>query len=196
MTRIGIYQGDFSPPHKGHVSAARAFMEQMWLDFLYVIPTPAPNCLSSVGDAARLRMCALAFSDLEGVYVSDVRMRRTSLETVDLLRELCGEDRRLFLLVGGDEMLSLGGRKDADEIFRLSYPAYVRREKDAALDARFVNAVTQYQNDYGKVVRRIVTPPVEISSTEVRERCKNGRPISELVPPLVESYIHDNHLYV
>ena len=32
MERIGIYGGTFSPPHNGHLAAARAFMEQMWLD--------------------------------------------------------------------------------------------------------------------------------------------------------------------
>ena len=37
--RVGIYGGTFSPVHNGHVAAARAFMEQMWLDILYVIPT-------------------------------------------------------------------------------------------------------------------------------------------------------------
>ena len=37
--RVGIYGGTFSPVHNGHVAAAKAFMEQMWLDILYVIPT-------------------------------------------------------------------------------------------------------------------------------------------------------------
>ena len=32
--RIGIYGGSFSPIHNGHVAAAKAFMEQMWLDVL------------------------------------------------------------------------------------------------------------------------------------------------------------------
>ena len=42
MTRIGIYGGTFSPPHNGHIAAAKAFMEQMWLDILYVIPASTP----------------------------------------------------------------------------------------------------------------------------------------------------------
>ena len=45
MTRIGIYGGTFSPPHNGHIAAAKAFMEQMWLDILYVIPAATPGII-------------------------------------------------------------------------------------------------------------------------------------------------------
>ena len=40
--RLGIYRGTFSPPHSGHVGAARAFAEQMGLDRLLIIPTAIP----------------------------------------------------------------------------------------------------------------------------------------------------------
>ena len=67
MLRIGIYGGTFSPVHKGHVAAAKAFMEQMWLDVLYVIPTgvtPHKEMAGGVTSAQRLRMCELAFEDV------------------------------------------------------------------------------------------------------------------------------------
>ena len=54
MTRIGIYTGNFSPPHNAHVTAVRAFMEQMWLDYLYVIPTPA-SAEETKGNTAPVR---------------------------------------------------------------------------------------------------------------------------------------------
>ena len=49
MTRIGVYGGTFSPPHNGHLAAARAFMEQMWLDLLFVIPAATPPHRSGNG---------------------------------------------------------------------------------------------------------------------------------------------------
>ena len=64
MTRIGIYGGTFSPPHNGHLAAARAFMEQMWLDILYVIPDALPphkEMADPVSAADRLEMCRRAF---------------------------------------------------------------------------------------------------------------------------------------
>ena len=200
MTRIGIYGGTFSPPHNGHIAAAKAFMEQMWLDFLYVIPTATPPHKEMdvpVDAAHRLEMCRLAFSNVEGIYVSDMEMRRGGRSyTVDTLRELTGPDRRLFLLCGTDMMLTLDEWREPEEIFKLSYPVYIRREKDALLDKMIVQKIADYNEKYGKVVRRIVTEPIELSSNLVRERLKNGEDISNLIPASVEKYIRDNHLYV
>ena len=200
MIRIGIYGGTFSPPHNGHIAAAKAFMEQMWLDFLYVIPTATPPHKEMdvpVDAAHRLEMCRLAFSNVEGVYVSDVEIRRGGRSyTVDTLRELTGEDRRLFLLCGTDMMLTLDQWRAAEEIFKLSYPVYIRREKDALIDKMIVQKIADYNQKYGKVVRRIVTEPIELSSNLVREKLRNGEDVSGLIPASVEKYIRDNHLYV
>ena len=197
--RVGIFGGTFNPPHIGHVEAAKAFMEQMWLDFLYVIPagTPPHKEMDVQVDAAhRLEMCRLAFSGIEGVYVSDLEMRREGRSyTVDTLRELAGEDRRLFLLLGTDMMLTLDQWRAPEEIFKLSYPVYIRREKDAILDKKIVQKIADYNEKYGKVVRRIVTEPIELSSNLVRERLANGESVSHLIPASVEEYIRDNHLY-
>ena len=200
MTRIGIYGGTFSPPHNGHIAAAKAFMEQMWLDFLYVIPTATPphkEMEVPVDAAHRLEMCRLAFADVEGVYVSDMEMCRGGRSyTVDTLRELTGPDRRLFLLCGTDMMLTLDEWREPEEIFKLSYPVYIRREKDAILDQKIVQKIADYNQKYGKVVRRIVTDPIELSSSSVRERLERGEDVSHLIPVSVEKYIRDNHLYV
>ncbi len=200
MTRIGIYGGTFSPPHNGHVAAARAFMEQMWLDFLYVIPAAIPphkEMEVAVDANHRLEMCRLAFQGMEGVYVSDLELRRGGRSyTVETLRELWGEDRRLFFLCGTDMVLTLDTWREPEEIFRLCYPVYIRRENDRSLDAAIIQKIGEYQQKYGKVVRRIVTEPLEISSNQVRASLVGGKDVSALIPPSVEKYIRDNHLYV
>lgn len=200
MTRIGIYGGTFSPPHNGHLLAAKAFMEQMWLDILYVIPTAIPphkEMETPVSADDRLAMCRLAFGGMEGVYVSDMEIRRGGKSyTVDTLRELSGEDRRLFLLCGTDMMLTLDEWRAPEEIFKLSYPVYIRRENDRFLDDMIIKKIASYRQKYGKVVRKIVTEPLELSSNEVRKTLADGGDISTLVPPAVKKYIADNHLYV
>lgn len=197
--RVGIYGGTFSPVHNGHVAAARAFMEQMWLDILYVIPTGVTPHKDMKGDATaldRLEMCRLAFGGMEGVIVSDLEMRREGKSyTVDTLRELYDPDGRLFLLMGTDMLMTLDKWREPDEIFRLCYPVYVRRETDGELDAPIVEKIKSYQDKYGKVVRRIVTPAIELSSTDVRAAVAEGFPIEGAVPPAVADYIHTHGLY-
>ncbi len=200
MTRIGIYGGTFSPPHNGHVAAAKAFMEQMWLDFLFVIPAAVPphkelDCAVSAED--RFRMTQLAFAGTEGVYVSDMELRRGGKSyTVDTLRELSGEDKRLFLLCGTDMMLTLDEWHEAEEIFRLCYPVYVRREKDPLLDNVIIKKIAYYQKTYGKIVRKIQTEPFVISSHEIRAKIGAGEPVDGLVPGPVAEYIASHRLYL
>ena len=200
MMRIGIYGGTFSPPHNGHIKAAKAFMEQMWLDILYVIPTAIPphkEMSVAVSAEDRLAMTRLAFADMDGVYVSDMEIQRGGKSyTVDTLRELSGEDRRLFLLCGTDMMLTLDRWRSPEEIFKLSYPVYIRRDNDRTLDDVIIQKIAEYNEKYGKVVRRIVADPVELSSSDVRRRLQTGQSTAQLLPPSVEKYISDNHLYV
>jgi nicotinate-nucleotide adenylyltransferase len=198
--RIGIYGGSFSPVHNGHVAAAKAFMEQMWLDVLYIMPAGIPPHKQMEGDAntwQRLKMCELAFEGMDGVLISDLEMRREGKSyTVDTLRAMASEEHRLFLMMGTDMLLTLDTWREPEEIFRLCYPVYMRREgPDPILDARIVAKISEYQQKYGKVVRRIVGDPIVVSSTAVRHAVAEGKSIADMVPPAVEKYIRENGLY-
>ncbi len=198
--RIGIYGGTFSPVHRGHVAAAKAFMEQMWLDILYVIPTGISPHKQMKGDATpadRLEMCRLAFGDMDGVIVSDMEIRREGKSyTVDTLRELYDPENRLFFLMGTDMLLTLGSWREPEKIFELCYPVYIRREADASLDDAIVAKITEYHQKYGKVVRRITAPPIDLSSSTVRAVVAQGKSVAGLVPPAVERYIREKGLYI
>lgn len=200
MLRVGIYGGAFSPIHNGHVAAAKAFMEQMWLDVLFVIPTgisPHKQMSTGASDRDRLEMCKMAFEGVEGVIVSDMEIRRQGTSyTVDTLRALTAPDRRLFLLCGTDMILSLDTWREPDEIFKLAYPVYIRREEDESLDDALVKKVTEYRNKYGKNVVRIQAPAVCVSSSQVRALIANGADYSSLVPGKVAEYIKEKELYL
>lgn len=198
--RIGIYGGTFAPPHVGHVEAAKIFVRQMQLDLLYIIPAAIPphKQIDAADDPARrLRMCELAFAGMKGVLVSDMEIARGGKSyTVDTLRALSAPDRRLFLLMGTDMMLTLDEWRDPESIFRLCYPVYVRRESDPGNDARIVEKNRLYLEKYGKIVRRLPGEVTELSSTDIRSLVAAGKPVTGLVPPAVETYIRENRLYV
>ena len=90
--RVGIYGGTFAPVHNGHVEAAKAFMEQMKLDYLFIIPTciPPHKQIDFVDEPLyRLRMCELAFEKIDGVVISDMEIARGGTSyTYDTLKEL------------------------------------------------------------------------------------------------------------
>lgn len=199
MLRIGIYGGAFAPIHKGHVEAAKAFMRQMWLDVLFIVPTgesPHKVMDRSATDEDRLNMCRIAFEGVEGVIISDMEMKRGGKSySIDTLRELSGDDRRLFMLCGTDMILTLDEWHDVDEIFKLCYPVYIRREEDTSLDKVIIEKLALYQEKYHKNVVRVQSPVIEISSSEIRRRIKAGEDVSLVMPAGVLDYINEKGLY-
>ena len=199
MLRVGVYGGAFSPIHNGHIAAAKAFMEKMWLDVLFVVPTgksPHKEMDTTASDKDRIEMCRRAFEGVEGVIISDVEIRRGDTSySIETLRSFSNEDRRLFMLCGTDMMLTLGEWHDADEIFRLSYPVYIRREEDRELDAIIIETNTRYFETFGKYVIKLDAPVIDISSSKLREMMRRGEDVSEYIPARVLEYIEEVGLY-
>ena len=198
--RVGIYGGTFAPIHNGHVAAAKAFMEQMKLDYLFIIPTcmpPHKQIDFSDDPVFRLRMCEFAFEGTDGIVISDTEIKRGGKSyTYDTLKELSRPNTRLFFMCGTDMVLTFDTWYRFEDIFKLCYPVYVRRENDPILTRRIVDKITEYYNKYGVMFRRIVTEPIEVSSTQIRKMVAEGKDISHLVPSGVARFIADNGLYL
>ena len=199
-TRVGIYGGTFAPVHNGHVRAARAFMEQMKLDYLFIIPAylpPHKQIDASDDPLYRLKMCELAFEDIDGIVISDCEISRGGKSyTYDTLKELERPDTRLFLLLGTDMVLTFDTWYRFEDILKMCYPVYVRRENDPLIGNRIVAKITEYYQKYGVMFRKIVADPIELSSTDIRGAVREGRDISRLVPARVEKFIKENGLYL
>lgn len=199
MLRVGIYGGTFAPIHNGHVAAAKAFMEQMKLDYLFIIPTylpPHKQIDASDDPLYRLKMCELAFEGTDGIVISDVEISRGGKSyTYDTLKELERPDTRLFLLCGTDMVLTFDQWYRFEDIFKMCYPTYVRRENDPLLTKRIVAKIGEYYEKYGVMFRRIVTDPIELTSTEIRRAVREGKDISGMVPARVAEFIRENGLY-
>ena len=174
-------------------------MRQMWLDVLFIVPTgesPHKVMDRSATDEDRLNMCRIAFEGVEGVIISDMEMKRGGKSySIDTLRELSDDDRRLFMLCGTDMILTLDEWHDADEIFKLCYPVYIRREEDTSLDKVIIEKLAHYQEKYHKNVVRVQSPVIEISSSEIRRRIKAGEDVSLVMPEGVLDYINEKGLY-
>ncbi len=197
--RVGIFGGTFAPIHNGHVAAAKAFMEQMKLDYLYIMPAcipPHKQIDSSDDPIYRLKMCELAFSGVDGVLISDFEIKRGGKSyTYDTLVEFSRPDVRLFFMCGTDMVLTFDTWYRAEDLFKLCYPVYVRREDDPIMTQRIVAKISEYYQKYGVMFRRIVVDPIEISSTQIRKKVAKGDDISKLVPSEVASFIKKNQLY-
>ena len=199
---IGIYGGTFDPPHWGHITAARAAMEQLKLDRLVLIPDRVPPHKAlpegSASPEQRLEMAALATAELgRRAEVSDRELRRSGPSyTSDTLAELRREhpEDTLWLLMGSDMFLSLQTWHAPEEIMALARIAPFSREAEDE-SAAFAAQQSRLERAYGAQIRIVQNPEVrELSSTEVRAALAAGRG-SDLLPPAVYGYVLREHLY-
>jgi nicotinate-nucleotide adenylyltransferase len=197
--RLGIYGGTFSPPHSGHVNAARSFAEAMKLDRLLIIPTFIPPH-NEFGEEAscveRLEMCRLAFGDISIAEVSDIEIKRGGKSyTYETLEELSQSGDELYFLIGTDMLLTFDKWKNPERILELCTLCYVRRESDGELDSEIEGKISEYREKYGSGPVKIDHTVTEISSSEIRKLLATGNGIISALPEKVLAYIKERGLY-
>ncbi len=201
MIERGIYGGTFAPVHNGHVAAANAFYDTLSLDELLVIPTfLPPHKEAEAGDdpMARLAMTELAFAgNPRKITVSDHEIACGGRSyTYKTLTHFTAPDTRITFLCGTDMFLTFDSWKHPEIIFRSARIAHVRRESLDAEEERQIDAMTEhYREAYGADILHLDIPVHEISSTEIRALCREGKDISHLTPKPVCDYIAANRLY-
>lgn len=197
--RLGIYGGTFSPPHNGHVNAARTFLQQCDLDKLLIIPTGIPphkEVKCEVTPTQRLDMCRLGFSDMEKTEVSDTELKRSGKSyTVMTVRELYSEENELFLLCGTDMMMTFDAWYCFEEIMKKCTLVCIRRESDKEIGSELEDKLNLYREKYRAKIIELNADVIEISSREIREKIGDGRDVSSMLPPKVLEYVKKNKIY-
>ena len=187
MKRTGIFGGSFNPIHNGHISLALQLKEQAGLDEVWLMVSPQ-NPLKQAGDLLndeqRLQMARLAVGEVtspdpsyrrgtKGIVVSDYEMHLPKPSyTWNTLEALKRDypDRQFILMIGGDNWEHFDRWYRAEDI-KANYEIVV---------------YTRTPGDPGFI---------DISSTDIRRRIREGRGIRRLVPKAVADYIKENRLY-
>ena len=193
--RLGVMGGTFDPVHNGHLVTAEEALWQFELDEVVFVPTGRPwmkehREVSPAED--RYLMTVIATASNPRFSVSRVEVDREGpTYTVDTLRALAEQpgDIELFFVTGADAMLEILHWKDPEEILSLAhFIAATRPGYDIAAFEQ--EGSTRHRN-----VSVMNIPALAISSTDIRERVREGRPIHYLVPEGVKSYIEKAALY-
>ncbi len=146
------------------------------------------------GAEHRLAMCRLAVGHDERLAVCQLELRRAGPSyTVDTLRALHAADpaRELTFILGADMARTLADWREPREILALARLAVAERDGTARGEIRSTLAPLHVQTrlDF------LDMPPIDVSSSAVRERVASGVPIEGLVPDAVAGYIAAQGLY-
>jgi len=201
--KIGIMGGTFNPIHHGHMVTAQEALDQFSLDRVVFIPTGDPphkveDLLAHAED--RYLMTVIAISSNDSFFVSraeiDRRGKSYTIETVKELRNTYGADAELFFITGADAILEILTWKNTDEIVTLAkFIAATRPGYDLSKIEGLKSTLFRSEKEADKGISIMEIPALAISSTDIRKRIKQGRPINYLVPEGVNNYIIKHGLY-
>jgi nicotinate-nucleotide adenylyltransferase len=198
--RIGLLGGSFDPPHNGHLLAAGDAKDALQLDCVILIPAAIqplkadeqvraahPRRDGRASPEDRLAMTRLLVDGLPGFEVNAIEIERGGLSyTVDTLSTLASQlqSSELFWLVGADVLRTFAKWRDPEKIVELATLTVMRRAGEPA-DVSGLPGPPKL----------IETRRIDISSTEIRQRVREGRPIRGFVPDAVADYIASAGLY-
>ena len=194
--KTGIMGGTFDPIHYGHLLAAEEARRTLGIERLIFVPTGEPphkrdHRVTSSED--RYAMTLLATAGVLEYSVSRIEIdRRDETHTIDTLRAFIESGIKpedLFFITGLDAMLSITSWYDYEHIPELCTLVTANRP---GYPVSGIESLPKFIRDKLKYIE---IPQFAISSTEIRERARDGRGIRFLVPHLVEIYIESNKLY-
>ena len=170
---IAVYGGSFNPPHRGHHEAARTALEMLHPDRFLIVPdnTPPHKELEegSPSPDERLQLCRLCFSDLPGVEISEMEIRRSGKSyTYDTVRELQAQfpKAHLTLIVGTDMFLSFEEWYHFEYLLSCCRLAVLARDLDD--DELLWPVKDRFCEEYGADIVILPHTPFPVSSTEIR----------------------------
>jgi nicotinate-nucleotide adenylyltransferase len=195
--RVGVFGGAFNPPHLGHLVGAQEVLLQLELERVLFVPVgraPHREIPDDPGAEARLEMVELAIAGDERFAAARIELDRdgpsyTSV-TLETLRSEFPDDER-FLILGGDQAAALPTWHEPEKVLELATVAVVERVgwSRSAIGIQ----IARMRGSDG--VRYLDMPLIQIASTGIRRRVREGRPIRYLVPAAVEEYIAAHDLY-
>ena len=201
VEKIGLFGGSFDPIHLGHLQIAKDLNQVLQLDrFIFVPALTAPHKQegSEVSELHRYAMVEQAVNEYQFGEVSWVEIERGgisfSIDTVLYYQQRYPKSQILFF-IGSDSLTHFDSwYRVADLLKACQVITFVRPGYGLLKSTIDKMKITQDQKDQ-LFEQRVTISEIEISSTQVRDAIKSGKPFNHLVPECVKNYIVDNSLY-
>jgi len=200
--RIAIMGGAFDPIHYGHLAAAEAVTHRLQADQVIFIPSGRPphkNYGQTTPSEHRYLMTVLATATNPHFQVSRLEIDRPGLtytiDTIKAIRRMLKPEAEIYFISGADAIHQIFSWKNPQELLTLCRFVAVTRpgfSKKSLLE--HISKIEKLYQD-GEQIQFVEVPALSISSSDIRARVLEGRPIKYLLPEEVERYIMKCGLY-
>lgn len=196
--KIGIMGGTFDPIHYGHLVAAEGACCQFEMEKVIFIPSANPphkmHKKNISNPKCRLEMTSLAVFSNGKFEVSSLELERMgpsyTVDTLKIIKEIY-KDAEIYFITGADAVLGIIAWDRVEELLQMA--TFVAATRPGFKLERLSQYLENIKGKENIVVMEV--PALAISSTDIRGRVKEGKPIKYLLPEPVESYIYRTGLY-
>ncbi len=207
---IGVFGGTFDPVHKGHVHLASAFLEQLKLAEVRMLPLNKPphRNLPIASPSQRYQMLQLALGNHAQLKADDCELQRGGTSyTVDTLKHLRDiyVETPLCLVMGNDNFKTLNRWRQWQNLLDYSHIVIATRpgtndeindtEIQTFLDRHSTDSIDDLHQQLAGRIHKLELPMLDISSTQIRNKFKTDPNSGSLLPDKVLDFIHSHHLY-
>lgn len=195
--KIGIIGGTFNPIHLAHLYIAYEAKCQLNLDKIIFIPTGSPphkKDMEILEASLRYNMVYEAIKNYEDFEISDYEIEKKGLSyTFETLEHFKNDDNELYFITGADCLMDIEKWKYPEKIFKHCNFVVFNRAGYSKKNLRIQKEKIQQKFNTNITFLDIID--LEISSSIIRNRIKEGKRIDFFMPREVLEYIITNNLY-
>lgn len=190
-----IFSGTFNPIHNGHLYMAEYVIKNFGISKILFIPAFVPPFKNTAPELAehRYKMVELAIKNNPDFEISDIEFRHSGKSytylTIKELYEQYKIDGKINFIIGTDAFESLDKWYKSEELRKMIRFIVFVRKNDFDSSKYDIMKTNGYDFKFANMQFN------DISSTEIRERIKNNKELTGLLPAKVERYIKENGLY-
>ncbi|WP_423230622.1 nicotinate-nucleotide adenylyltransferase [Clostridium homopropionicum] len=199
MKRKGIFGGTFDPIHNGHLHIAYEALYRLKLDMIIFMPSGKPPHKTNkiiTDPKIRIELVKAAIDKENKFTISSYEIEKLGLsytyETLEYYKAL-EPDTEWYFITGTDCLMDIRTWKNIDRIFKSC--KFVVFNRSGYFKKKVIEQKNNIEKEYGTSIIYLDIPVIDISSTEIRNKIKESKEISYLVPKKVEYILNEMKLY-
>lgn len=196
---IGLMGGTFNPIHIAHLIIAEWIKDEWNLDSIVFIPAGNPPHKSNkdlIRSSERYSLVEIAVSSNKSFRVSDFEITKKgvsySIDTVSYFRDKY-PDEKLFFIIGADTLFQLEKWKGFKDLAKMV--DFITYSRWGYNKLQIEDKISTLNHDFGFQIYYSNGPEIQISSSNIRDRLKEGLSIKYMVPDLVIDQMLRKGLY-
>lgn len=196
---IAIFGGSFNPPLNSHLELAKQIIKNLnYIKKIIFVPvsTKYDRKNNLIDDAHRYNMLKLMCNEEKKLEVSDIELsygrQLYTIETLDIFKNKYPE-YDIYFIMGTDNLKDLHTWMEPEKI--LKYYKVIVLERDGDNLEEIIESEELLRKNKESIIKIKKIKPIKLSSTEIREKIKNGENVESFFKKEVLEYIDKNRLY-